>query len=146
MTKKSVHEESSSVSSLSCELPVAYVHFLSSPVLSLPVTLDCFAAKMHFAFASATLLACMQASLPACLLPGCSLQRTHWGMIALSFSLSLPAGAIDACLSHGLKRRALGLFKTNSTTALIQKVSKNYEPAAHLYRMVQEIENSESSV
>ena len=56
------------------------------------------------------------------------------------------AGAIDACLSHGLKRRALGLFKTNSTTALIQKVSKNCEPAAQLYRVVQEIESSENNV
>lgn len=49
--------------------------------------------------------------------------------------------AVDACLSHGLKRRALGLFKTNSTTALLQKLSKNYEPAAEIARMVSEIEN-----
>lgn len=48
---------------------------------------------------------------------------------------------MDACLSHGLKRRALGLFKTNSTTALLQKLSKNYEPAAEIARMVSEIEN-----
>lgn len=54
------------------------------------------------------------------------------------------AGSVDACLSHGLKRRALGLFKTNSTTALLQKVAKNYDPAADLYRKVIEIENQES--
>jgi len=60
-----------------------------------------------------------------------------------SSSVSSLCSAVDACLSHGLKRRALGLFKTNSTTALLQKVAKNYEPAAVLFRTVQEIENSD---
>lgn len=48
---------------------------------------------------------------------------------------------MDACLSHGLKRRALGLFKTNSTTALLQKVAKNSDTAALVLKRVQEIEN-----
>lgn len=48
--------------------------------------------------------------------------------------------AIDACLSHGLKRRALGLFKTNSSTALIQKVAKNYRVAQDILGMVSDEE------
>ena len=52
-------------------------------------------------------------------------------------------GAVDACLSHGLKRRALGLFKTNSTTALLQKIAKLHEPAAKVMRIVCEIENAD---
>lgn len=48
--------------------------------------------------------------------------------------------AIDACLSHGLKRRALGLFKTNSSTALIQKVAKNYREAQDVLDMVSDEE------
>jgi len=32
-------------------------------------------------------------------------------------------GAVEACLSQGLRRRALGLFKTSSTTALLHKIS-----------------------
>lgn len=50
--------------------------------------------------------------------------------------------AIDACLSHGLKRRALGLFKTNSTMALLQKVAKNHEPSATLFSLVLQIEKN----
>ncbi|RWS04199.1 small G protein signaling modulator 1-like protein, partial [Dinothrombium tinctorium] len=60
-----------------------------------------------------------------------------------SSSITSLCGAVDACLSHGLKRRALGLFKTNSTTALLQKVAKNFEPAAAIYRLVVEIESSD---
>jgi hypothetical protein len=52
-------------------------------------------------------------------------------------------GAVEACLSQGLKRRALGLFKTSSTTALLHKVGKIFEPAAIISRRVQEIENSD---
>ncbi|KAG8189167.1 hypothetical protein JTE90_018459 [Oedothorax gibbosus] len=58
-----------------------------------------------------------------------------------SSSITSLCAAVDACLSHSLKRRALGLFKTNSTTALLQKLSKNYEEAAEIARMVAEIES-----
>lgn len=51
--------------------------------------------------------------------------------------------AVDACLSNGLKRRALGLFKTNSTTALLQKVAKNCDAAAQVWKKVIEIENAD---
>ncbi|GIX93343.1 small G protein signaling modulator 1 [Caerostris extrusa] len=58
-----------------------------------------------------------------------------------SSSITSLCAAVDACLSHSLKRRALGLFKTNSTTALLQKLSKNYEEAAEIAKMVAEMEN-----
>lgn len=48
--------------------------------------------------------------------------------------------AVDACLSHGLRRRALGLFKTNSSTALIQKVAKSYKEAQDIMEMVEDEE------
>ena len=55
------------------------------------------------------------------------------------------SAAVESCLSHGLKRRTLGLFKTSSTTALIHKVGKNYEPASTVSRKVQEIEAQDPS-
>jgi hypothetical protein len=51
------------------------------------------------------------------------------------------AGAVESCLSQGLRRRALGLFKTSSTTALLHKVAKGFGPAAVISRKVQDIEN-----
>jgi hypothetical protein len=48
---------------------------------------------------------------------------------------------VEVCLSQGLRRRALGLFKTSSTTALLHKVAKVFEPAAIISRRVQDIEN-----
>ncbi|XP_063628709.1 small G protein signaling modulator 2-like isoform X1 [Cydia splendana] len=39
-------------------------------------------------------------------------------------------GAVEACLGQGLRRRALGLFKTNSTTALLHKIAKHCPEAA----------------
>lgn len=50
-------------------------------------------------------------------------------------------GAVEACLSQGLKRRALGLFKTSSTTALLHKIAKHCPEAASISRKVQDIEN-----
>lgn len=51
--------------------------------------------------------------------------------------------AVEACLSQGLRRRALGLFKTSSTTALLHKVAKMCPEAAHISQKVQEIENAD---
>lgn len=59
--------------------------------------------------------------------------------------LSLPAGAVEACLSHGLKRRTLGLFKTSSTTALIHKVGKCYEPASTVSKIVQDMDSTDTA-
>lgn len=40
-----------------------------------------------------------------------------------------------------MKRRALGLFKTSSTTALLHKIAKNCPHAAIISKKVQDIEN-----
>lgn len=40
-----------------------------------------------------------------------------------SSTVVLLCAAVEACLSQGLRRRALGLFKTSSTTALLHKIS-----------------------
>ncbi|KAI5722900.1 hypothetical protein M8J76_015454 [Diaphorina citri] len=54
-------------------------------------------------------------------------------------------GAVEACLSQGLRRRALGLFKTSSTTALLHKIGKYFEPAGLISRQVQELEGAEGN-
>lgn len=48
--------------------------------------------------------------------------------------------AVEACLSQGLRRRALGLFKTSSTTALLHKIAKLCPDAEHISKKVQDIE------
>lgn len=48
--------------------------------------------------------------------------------------------AVELCVSHGLKRRALGLFKSSSTTALLHKVAKTFQPAATIVQLVIEVE------
>ncbi|CAG9857477.1 unnamed protein product [Phyllotreta striolata] len=50
-------------------------------------------------------------------------------------------GAVEACLSQGLRRRALGLFKTSSTTALLHKIAKHCPEAGAISKRVEEIEN-----
>ena len=52
------------------------------------------------------------------------------------------SGAVEACLLFGLKKRALGLFKNSTTTALLHKVSKNFDPAAQIVKIINEIENN----
>lgn len=42
-----------------------------------------------------------------------------------------------------MRRRALGLFKTSSTTALLHKIAKHSKEAALISKKVQEIENSD---
>ncbi|EDW75228.1 uncharacterized protein Dwil_GK19805 [Drosophila willistoni] len=57
-----------------------------------------------------------------------------------SSSVTSLCGAVEACLSQGLRRRALGLFKTSSTTALLHKIAKMCPEAEHISKMVQQIE------
>jgi small G protein signaling modulator 1 len=54
-------------------------------------------------------------------------------------------GAVEACLSHGLRRRALGLFKTSSTTALLHKISSNCDEAAYVSKKIHDIEAADPS-
>ncbi|EAT48782.1 AAEL000161-PA, partial [Aedes aegypti] len=60
-----------------------------------------------------------------------------------SGSVTSLCAAVEACLSQGLRRRALGLFKTSSTTALLHKVAKHCTEAAVISKKVQEIENND---
>ncbi|XP_072157733.1 small G protein signaling modulator 2 isoform X1 [Bemisia tabaci] len=60
-----------------------------------------------------------------------------------SSSITSLCAAVEACLSQGIRRRVLGLFKSGSTTALLHKVAKNFEPAAVISQKVQDIENSD---
>ncbi|CAG0890963.1 unnamed protein product [Darwinula stevensoni] len=57
-----------------------------------------------------------------------------------SGSITSLCAAVESCLSHGLRRRALGLFKSSSTTALIHKIGKTYEPASIVSSILQETE------
>ncbi|KAF5286575.1 hypothetical protein FQA39_LY16258 [Lamprigera yunnana] len=58
-----------------------------------------------------------------------------------SGSVTSLCGAVEACLSQGLRRRALGLFKTSSTTALLHKIAKHNPEAAVISKKVLELEN-----
>ncbi|XP_044261226.1 small G protein signaling modulator 2-like [Tribolium madens] len=60
-----------------------------------------------------------------------------------SGSVTSLCAAVEACLSQGLRRRALGLFKTSSTTALLHKIAKHSKEAALISKKVQEIENAD---
>ena len=58
-----------------------------------------------------------------------------------SASVTSLCAAVEACLSQGLRRRALGLFKTSSTTALLHKVAKHCPEANYISKKVLDIEN-----
>ncbi|XP_017484087.1 PREDICTED: small G protein signaling modulator 2, partial [Rhagoletis zephyria] len=62
-----------------------------------------------------------------------------------SSSVTQLCAAVEACLSQGLRRRALGLFKTSSTTALLHKIAKSSEDAEHISKKVLEIEAADPS-
>lgn len=49
---------------------------------------------------------------------------TRRGVREDSCAVTALCAAVEACLGQGLRRRALGLFKTSSTTALLHKVAK----------------------
>ncbi|XP_071093695.1 small G protein signaling modulator 1-like isoform X5 [Haliotis cracherodii] len=57
-----------------------------------------------------------------------------------SSSITSLCGAVEACLLHGLKKRALGLFKHSTTTALLQKIAKNCDSASTVTKQLAEIE------
>lgn len=62
-----------------------------------------------------------------------------------SSSVTQLCSAVEACLSQGLRRRALGLFKTSSTTALLHKVAKHCPEANYISKKVLDIENADPS-
>ena len=48
------------------------------------------------------------------------------------------SAAVEACLLHGLKRRAVGLFKTSTTMALLQKIARSCPAAGDVVKIVDE--------
>ncbi|XP_067263654.1 small G protein signaling modulator 1 isoform X7 [Chanodichthys erythropterus] len=48
--------------------------------------------------------------------------------------------AVEACVLHGLKRRAAGFLRSNKIAALFTKVGKSFPPAEDLCRKAQELE------
>lgn len=48
--------------------------------------------------------------------------------------------AVEACVLHGLKRRAAGFLRSNKVAALFMKVGKSFSPAEELCRKTQELE------
>ncbi|XP_021078347.1 small G protein signaling modulator 1 isoform X2 [Mus pahari] len=48
--------------------------------------------------------------------------------------------AVEACVLHGLRRRAAGFLRSNKIAALFLKVGKGFPPAEELSRKVQELE------
>uniref|UniRef100_A0A2I3HBU8 Small G protein signaling modulator 1 n=1 Tax=Nomascus leucogenys TaxID=61853 RepID=A0A2I3HBU8_NOMLE len=48
--------------------------------------------------------------------------------------------AVEACVLHGLRRRAAGFLRSNKIAALFMKVGKNFPPAEDLSRKVQDLE------
>uniref|UniRef100_A0A8C5WZQ3 Small G protein signaling modulator 1 n=1 Tax=Laticauda laticaudata TaxID=8630 RepID=A0A8C5WZQ3_LATLA len=48
--------------------------------------------------------------------------------------------AVEACVLHGLKRRAAGFLRSNKMAALFMKVGKSFPPAEELSRKVQGLE------
>ena len=52
----------------------------------------------------------------------------------------LPA-AVEACVLHGLKRRAAGFLRSNKMAALFTKVGKSFSPAEEVCRKAQELEH-----
>ncbi|XP_076007054.1 small G protein signaling modulator 1 isoform X2 [Genypterus blacodes] len=48
--------------------------------------------------------------------------------------------AVEACVLHGLKRRAAGFLRSNKIAALFMKVGKSFTPAEDLCRKAQEVE------
>ncbi|XP_055002760.1 small G protein signaling modulator 1 isoform X2 [Sorex araneus] len=48
--------------------------------------------------------------------------------------------AVEACVLHGLRRRAAGFLRSNKVAALFMKVGRSFPPAEELSRKVQDLE------
>uniref|UniRef100_T1IJ55 RUN domain-containing protein n=1 Tax=Strigamia maritima TaxID=126957 RepID=T1IJ55_STRMM len=120
VTRKFVHEESSSITSL-CVIRELKIDPLSASV-NWNGKLFSFYGRSYDSSPKITLLLCFEVNF----MPG-----------------SLGFAVVETCLSHGLKRRTLGLFKTNSTTALLHKVAKNFEPAKLISQLVKQVESAD---
>lgn len=55
-------------------------------------------------------------------------------------NLMSQTAAVEACVLHGLKRRAAGFLRSNKIAALFMKVGKSFAAAEELSRKAQELE------
>lgn len=67
-------------------------------------------------------------------------QAGHWEAWAGPADHCVPAAAVEACVLHGLRRRAAGFLRSNKIAALFMKVGKSFPPAEELSRKVQDLE------
>ncbi|XP_023324524.1 small G protein signaling modulator 2 isoform X2 [Eurytemora carolleeae] len=58
-----------------------------------------------------------------------------------SSNVSAVCSIVDNCLALGLRRRALGLFKTSSSIALLQKISRENPDAGAVMKRIDELES-----
>ncbi|XP_072601744.1 small G protein signaling modulator 1-like isoform X1 [Vulpes vulpes] len=56
------------------------------------------------------------------------------------FCFYVSVSAVEACVLHGLRRRAAGFLCYNEIAALFMKVGKNFPPAEELSHKVQDLE------
>lgn len=69
-----------------------------------------------------------------------TVRQNHTGShLEPSFWFFFPA-AVEACVLHGLKRRAAGFLRSNKVAALFMKVGKSFAPAEELCKKAQELE------
>lgn len=57
-----------------------------------------------------------------------------------SRNVCVHTAAVEACVLHGLKRRAAGFLRSNKIAALFMKVGKSFIPAEELCRKAQDLE------
>lgn len=62
----------------------------------------------------------------------------HLGFLLIIHLINFFTASVEACLLHGLKRRAVGLFKTTTTMALLQKITKTCPAAAEVVKMIED--------
>ncbi|KAK1892378.1 Small G protein signaling modulator 1 [Dissostichus eleginoides] len=62
------------------------------------------------------------------------------GVTMVTPAFPLTPSAVEACVLHGLKRRAAGFLRSNKIAALFMKVGKSFVPAEDLCRKAQELE------
>ncbi|KAI9521486.1 Small G protein signaling modulator 1, partial [Dissostichus eleginoides] len=150
VTRKFVHEDSSHIVSFCanraqhdhCEKHTAHMQALT-PVRCLPQ----FRARPPPVILIVALIT------PSTLSAGLFRDKSEWrkggklGQLTgeqlastITATLMRYPAAVEACVLHGLKRRAAGFLRSNKIAALFMKVGKSFVPAEDLCRKAQELE------
>ncbi len=70
----------------------------------------------------------------------CHTQSVKYHFFFSNHVACVRTAAVEACVLHGLKRRAAGFLRSNKIAALFMKVGKSFAPAEELCRKAQELE------